>query len=380
VAGKILFVDDDQNLLDSYYRSLRKTHDLEIALGPRVGIEYVKTRGPYAVIVSDYSMPELNGIEFLSQVMVLNPDSVRIMLTGHADQRIAIDAVNEGNIFRFLNKPCDQEVLNKVLLSGLEQYRLVMSERELLEKTLRGSLKILSDILAMTNSEAFGMASRIRRYVVEIAQKMNLPDVWKFETAAMLSQIGCFIIPEEFFKRYISGASVSEKEMDLLSRHPSLAAELLVSIPRMQEIAEMIEYQGKNYDGSGVPADSLKGNEIPLGSRILKVAIDYAKHLSAGKSERDALTCLKTSPNRYDHDIVGFLEAVAGIEARYEIKKLNIIQLKEHMILGADILTRNKNVVLSKGTELSIPVILKLKQLTFSKQIDSGCTVIVPSS
>src|SRR4030042_1805929 len=93
---------------------------------------------PYAVIVSDLKMPGMNGIKFLSKVREMAPDSVRVMLTGFAELQTAIDAVNEGNIFRFLTKPCPPDILSRALDMGIEQYRLITAERELLEQTLKG--------------------------------------------------------------------------------------------------------------------------------------------------------------------------------------------------------------------------------------------------
>ena len=89
----------------------------------------------------------MDGIQFLAQIREMSPDTVRIMLTGHADLENAIQAVNEGNIFRFLTKPCDNNILIQVLSQGLEQFRLVTAEKELLEKTLQGSINVLTELL-----------------------------------------------------------------------------------------------------------------------------------------------------------------------------------------------------------------------------------------
>src|SRR5829696_4359 len=138
MIGKILCVDDERNVLEAYQRSLRKEFHIEIATSGAEGLAAVESQGPYAVIVSDMRMPGMDGIRFLAKVKEKAPDSVRIMLTGNADQQTAIEAVNEGNIFRFLTKPCPPETLAKALSAGLQQYWLVVAEKELLEKTLSG--------------------------------------------------------------------------------------------------------------------------------------------------------------------------------------------------------------------------------------------------
>ena len=140
MSQKILLVDDDPNILQGFKRQLRKQFQIETALGGKEGLEAVVKSGPFAVIVSDMQMPEMDGIQFLNAVRQVAPDSVRVMLTGNADQKTATDAVNDGHIFRFLTKPCSPEAFSKSLEAGIEQYRLITAERELLSKTDRKSV------------------------------------------------------------------------------------------------------------------------------------------------------------------------------------------------------------------------------------------------
>ena len=154
----------------------------------------------------------MDGIQFLSRVRHVAPDSVRMMLTGNADLQTAVDAVNEGSIFRLLTKPCDQDTLANALAAGIRQFQLITVERELLEKTLRGSIKVLSEILELINPEAFGRSSRIVRYVKEIASRMEVPDLWQMETAAALSQIGCVILPQTALQKLYQGQELTGEE------------------------------------------------------------------------------------------------------------------------------------------------------------------------
>lgn len=144
---KVLFVDDDQNILSAYRRALRKEFQIETALGGEEGLKMITSQDSYAVIVTDMRMPGMDGIQFLAKVKEKSPSSVRIMLTGNADQQTAIEAVNEGNVFRFLTKPCPAGVLGQVLAEGLEQYRAVKAEKQLLEKTIQGSAQMFTDLL-----------------------------------------------------------------------------------------------------------------------------------------------------------------------------------------------------------------------------------------
>ena len=140
---KILLVDDEVNVLQAYTRVLRSRFALESAESGSQALEVLKANGPFAAIVSDMRMPGMDGVELLSWVRELYPDTVRIMLTGNADQQTATDAVNQGAIFRFLSKPCDSEVLASTLEQAIRQHELITSEKSLLQDTLKGSIRML---------------------------------------------------------------------------------------------------------------------------------------------------------------------------------------------------------------------------------------------
>jgi FixJ family two-component response regulator len=131
---RILFVDDEQGILDGLERLLRKEFAVTVALGGQKALTAIQDFGPFAVVISDMRMPGMSGAEFLAQVKHQAPDTVRMLLTGYTDLSAAIDAVNEGNIFRFLTKPCAKDVLIEAINIGLEQYHKATAEREILKK------------------------------------------------------------------------------------------------------------------------------------------------------------------------------------------------------------------------------------------------------
>jgi len=140
---KILFVDDDTNLLAAMERNLRLKFHLETAASGEAGLAKMAAEGPFAVIVADMQMPGMNGVQLLSEAQKRHPDTVRLMLTGNADQLTAAEAVNIGHVFQFLTKPCPAETVGLALQAGLKQYQLITAERELLEKTLNGCVKVI---------------------------------------------------------------------------------------------------------------------------------------------------------------------------------------------------------------------------------------------
>lgn len=136
MSEKILIVDDDPNVLDGYVRGLRKRFDLNVASSGQLALEMVEKQGPYAVVVADMRMPGMDGLEFLIRLRELAPETVRMMLTGNADQETAVNAVNQGQVFKFLNKPCARETMAEALRSGLDEFVHAKERRKRLESSV----------------------------------------------------------------------------------------------------------------------------------------------------------------------------------------------------------------------------------------------------
>ena len=378
MAEKILFVDDDPNILAAYQRQLRKQFTIEIALGGSQGLDAVRDRSPFAVIVSDLRMPEMDGIEFLSKVRVLAPESVRMMLTGYADLHAAVEVVNQGAVFRFLTKPCAPEALIAAINAGIEQYRLINAERELLEKTLRGTIKMLGEVLSLLNPEAFGRASRVTRYTKEIALRLKAPDVWQLETAAALSQIGCIMLSEDALKKLYIGEALSVEESQVFNMHPFVAFDLLTNIPRMQEIAEIISYQEKHFDGSGIPHNERRGKDIPLGARILKAVLDFDIMEVGKKNKSEIILALKSRSRTYDPEVLAALEAVVAIEEGFRTRLVSIAQLTDGMILEQDVTTLDGRLLIVRGYQVNRTTRERLKGFTIKPGVKEPILVRVP--
>ena len=162
ISRKILFVDDEVLLLDGIKRQLRREFDIDVAEGGAAALAALQHQGPFAVVVSDYNMPGMNGIEFLNAVYRLDPQIVLIMLTGRAELDIAVEALHNAHIARFLNKPCPKEILQETLNDCLEQYRLRMSE------------KLLQQQLQQANQRLGVMNEQLEALVAQKTQALRL--------------------------------------------------------------------------------------------------------------------------------------------------------------------------------------------------------------
>lgn len=369
ISDKILFVDDDPKILQGYTRQLGDTFRMETAPGSPEGLKAIGERGPFAVIVSDMRMPVMDGVQFFSRVREQAPDSVRIMLTGNADLQTAINAVNQGNIFRFLTKPCSPENIGAALRAGLEMYRLIHAERELLRDTLTGSVKVLTDIVSLVNPLAFGRASRIRRYVRHIAMQMQLADVWQYELAAMLSQIGCVTLPRDVLERLYGQESLSTEEQRVFASHPATAARLIENIPRLKPIAAMIEHQQEAFwvysmQGGGAPAGPTQ-----LGAQILKVALDLDQVIRWGLTFEAAWHKLRGRRGEYNPEA---LEALMGLqvdEAGDDVWKVQLKDLVVGMVACEDIQACDGSILVPKGQEITSAVLVLLRNATAQRGI-----------
>ncbi len=358
---KILCVDDEPHVLEGYQRALRKEFDIEIAVGGADALAAVAERGPYVVIVSDMRMPNMDGVQFLARVKELAPESIRMMLTGNADQQTATDAVNEGSIYRFLTKPCPTEALARALTAGIEQYRLKRLEKELLEQTVRGCIEVLTDILSLVNPTAFSRAARARRLVEQLTAALKVTDAWQVEVAAMLSHVGCVTIPEGTLIKVYEGMHLHADELRMLQHHPQVGGDFVRRIPRLETVAEIIRYQEKRFNGSGLPDDERRGKEVPLGSRILKVALDFDRLTEAKLTNVEAFEEISRRDGWYDPEVVAALEQILACEDDYEDRCVLVSELLPGMTLAEDIVTPAGLLLTTKGQQVTRSLCLRLQ-------------------
>jgi response regulator RpfG family c-di-GMP phosphodiesterase len=372
--GKILFVDDEPAVLEGYKRTLHRDFHPDTANGGQEGLALIAAQGPYAVVVSDMRMPGMDGVQFLSRVREISPNSVRVILTGYADLQSAMNAVNEGNIFRFLTKPCETEVLKKALTTCLIQYQLITAEKELLENTLMGSIKVLTDVLSLSNPAAFGRSMRVRRYVQHIVAKLGLDSPWKYEVAAMLSQLGCVTLESELIDAAYCGQKLTAEDQARFNMHPSVAKNLLNNIPRLEGVAWII---GQQQDGAAMPDDHMGAN-MKLGAGILRVALALDNLAVQGMSHRDALAKLKQD-RRYDPKLLTALEDFKHVAGEKAARALRISDLMPGMVLQEEIKTKSGILLVAKGQEVTYPLRVRLENYRRRQEIPEKIMVLVPS-
>ncbi len=357
MSQRVLFVDDEPNLLEAIQRTLRKRVDLHIAVGAAEGLRVLRQEGPFALIISDMRMPEMDGAQFLSRVRKESPDSIRMILSGQADLQATIAAVNEGHIFRFLSKPCPPDQLLSAIEGGFEQYRLIRAEKLLLEETLSGAVKMLVELLGMVSPAASSRASRLQRYVNSLVTTLELQPSWQWPLAALISQVGCVTLPKEVLSKAEAGQTLSEHERQLYESHPEVAGKLLATIPRLEDVAWIVGMQGVP-PAAGV-ADWRNGGVRSLGHSLLYAAREFDRLLGSGRSAKAAVDQLRGTSGVLTA-ISDSLAAIPLSTQPWVVRQVAVKDLSPGMVLDQDLVSSKGLRIVPEGNEVTRTLIVKL--------------------
>jgi len=377
MASKVLFVDDDANILSGLQRSLRNRFEVVTAASADLALRILQKDAAFAVIVSDFRMPAMNGAEFLSQTSAKWPNCVRILLTGEADAKAMAAAVNQGHIFRFLTKPCPVFTIEKTLDEAVKHHELIRGEKLVLEKTLRGSMEVLTEIFNLVQPMAFRRSNRVSRVANQLLSALNPPDRWEFEIAAMLCYIGCITIPLEILNKVGKQIVLSSKERAVYESHPEAGRRLLEKIPRLELVAQIIARQAKA--GGTIPAWTpiAEIDRLTLGSNILKLAIELEDGLSRGLAKDVLLLELRSNGHH-----PALLKAVEDMEFAESVKDCRTIPshgLARGMILDADVIGENGLLLMARGQWLSATLIEYLQRRLEYSGLEEQVRVRVPA-
>ena len=387
LTGHVLVVDDEEQNRD-LLRDLveEQGHQVTEADHGEQALASVK-KAPPDVILLDVMMPGMDGYEVCRRLKA-DPETAPIpillvtALKERSERLIGIEAgAND-----FISKPVDnQDVLlrvrnavytrhlyNTVQENYEEVQKLEKEERLLLEKTLLGSIKILTDVLSLANPTAFCHASRIKKYVGSIAKELGLANIWEFELAATFSLLGCIALPATLMDKVYTGSKLEDSERKMYLEHPKIGSDLIKHIPRLGNVAAMISAQQKKFQRSAPDSDLKKENRIALGGLILKTAQIFDQLLGATLPTADLFQQVEF---KLGHNVPEMIEALRKIEAGIERKvmvSISIDALDRTMVVAQDILATNGTLLVPEGQEVTFPVIARLRNH------DKGIGVIQP--
>ena len=414
---RLLFVDDEKNILNALNRLFfNANYEILLANSAKEALDILNVL-PVNVIVSDQRMPETTGVELLIQARDIQPNAIRIILTGYTDISAAQQAINQGAIYHFLTKPWNDEEFISVITRALDYYFLQAKNKQLYEENQRQNeeLKALNENLnqrvkertkaifqknqelADLNQKLSESFSKLVRLVVEIieiksldlsshskrvaaaaryiAAEMNLPEdqLETIEIAGLLHDIGKISLPDQTITKRENLLTI--EELNLWKKHSLIGERILGNIDRLTEVRRIVRHHHENYNGSGFP-DGLRADEIPLGARIIAAADAYDKlvnkiYLNVDNTRTRALKAIRLKMGtELDPDVVtkmiSFLQTPRPKgQTRREIE-LRPFELKENMILSRDLYTTRGSMVFQKDKRLdpaSIKTILDSERL-----------------
>lgn len=345
----ILCVDDEPRVLDGLRLTLRRLGDVSIATGGAEGLAMLSQRPDTAVVISDMRMPGMDGAAFLSQVRVVCPDATRILLTGELGREAAVAAVNEGQIFRFLTKPCAPDKLIAAVEAGLRQHQLITAEKTLLQQTVLGSIRAMVDVLSLVNPVAFGRAGRIKRLAVELATAAGMVAGWELEAAALLSQIGFVSLPSDLVERAVYGEPLDAHEKLLLHEVPKVTQGLIGCIPRLENVVAIIAHAtGNGSDAQPLPQD------IAQNAAVLMLVLDFVHLKCRGEDADVAIETLRRRHGALHQTLLTHLMSVVGVlQSAPGVRQLSLRDVLPGMVMLDDLRTDEGTLLASSGYEVS---------------------------
>ena len=374
VPPNIMVVDDQPanlKLLEDLL--MQQGHAVRSFPRGRLALDAAVRNAPDLILL-DINMPEMNGFEVCKR---LKADEKLagipvLFLSALSETRDKLNAFRAGGV-DYITKPFQVEEVRARVETHLQLYRARQVERELLEKTLNGAVKALSDLAHLTSPTLTERSGALRSIVFQMASQLRLPDLWQFELAAMLCLIGCITLPPDAFEHAYVGDNASPEELQMYRAHPDVGFQLLARIPRLENVAEMIRLQ--QMDSTNWAANGA----AKRGSCMLKTAQELDRRTLRGIPFQSACDQLRSVPGTYPTTLLDSLRDYSPSRVHFEIKRLPAPQLLPGMILEDDVVTEDGNLtVISKGTTLTVTLVERVRNFARTRGLRDPIQVRVP--
>ncbi len=358
---RVLFLDDEQSVLNGFQRRLGVDYDLTCCTSGEEALKLIDELGSFAAVVTDMRMPQMNGIQFIRQARMVAPDSIYLMLTGNQDQTTVIQAMNEGQVFRFLNKPCDHEALKRAIDAALHQYRLVTSEKELLHKTFVGAVGVLTEVLDISQPSSSGHSSSIEQLMQSLGEALEIANRWEYRLTARMSLLGLSFLPQHERALLEVGSPTDSKFQNVYRHATEISSRLVEKIPRLHTVAEIIATQCQ-IDGSihFEEKDSLP-EIVRIGATLLRVSTLWHAMTRSGLCAEAAIKELLAVMPELCPKVVGILKQNCLDFSHQETIAVDIDELCEGLILAEDVVATDGSMLMRQGRRLSWATVEKLR-------------------
>ncbi|WP_404309005.1 response regulator [Neorhodopirellula lusitana] len=374
MAKKILFVDDDPILLgilsDTARKHLDGDFEVQTAEGGRSAIEIANSLGPFSVVLVDMQMPNLNGIETIGHLRTNMPQAIFVMLTANLELGTAIQAVNEGKVFKFLAKPCQPNEIISTIMAAQAEHASLVSAKDLLSGTIAGTLDLMTDLIEMPDGRHIDTA-RLLESTNALAAKMSIDLGWEERIAARVFLVGIAMLSPSEAERFENLEPCSDGHKELLTKVCMNSAGLLKKIPRFNWIVDLLRLVPK--------ADKYReaGSRAEVSALLLRVVF-YWNHLTMkGMRVEDALASICSTIPNLPRDLIRAIESLNDNRDALCVKTLAIPELKAGMIPYESISNGLGCTVVRAGRRLTPKMIENLRT---DREISQQQTRIVISS
>jgi len=417
---EVLAVDDEEGILKALSRTFRSINiNLDTANSGVEALEMVRNKR-YSLIISDQRMPGMNGVEFLRLSREIAPDSIRILLTGYADIKDTIEAINEGAVKYYINKPWDDDLLISRAKESMNLYELKIHNVELLNRTreqneqlkifsatledrvasqthelklqrdailksFMQTIKSFSALIDLRFKEVGSHSQRVAGFARQMLKGCNLESkvFQDIVVAGFLHDIGKIGLPDKIINK--QPFEMTKSDIEEIQKHPIVGQSCISFIDGFEDIGNIIRHHHENYDGTGYP-DALRETNIPLGARIVRIAdafdkIAFSKGYPSVRSISDAAAHLvQYSESYYDPQLVKkIIELDLAKQFIYgdknEVVLTKVFDLEPGMVVACDIYTGSGMYLLPKGAKLSSGMIKRLIKIDKADPIPKGVMI-----
>lgn len=359
MTQRILLVDDDVSLLSALNRNLCFDYDVTTVASGQEALDLIASQNGYKVVVTDMRMPRMDGIQFIEEARRAAPDAVFIMLTGNQDVQTAMKAVNDGHVFRFLNKPCEIAEIRRALDAGLRQHQLLQAEKEMLQDTFVGAVNVLTDVLDALRPDVVEQSNRIDAVMRACEVALGFCGNWQYRMAARLSLVGLALQPAAQQARFKQLIPSDPEFGQLLQAATATTARLIERIPRLQDVAAILNYP-VTVD-TVIAAHRSEQGRPALGAVLLRIATYWTMLIARDDHPLHALQELQQA---FPHLPKTIADALIALEGDYALKAREEVapgSLSEGMVLADDVVSEDGALLLRSGRRLTLAILERLR-------------------
>jgi len=372
-VNSILIVDSDGKALTAMQRRLRKEFDTHIALGARAGLQRFTEEGPYAAVIAEFSMPEMDGVEFLSRVRALRPAAARILVSrssmGVSD---LVRAINDAKTFHLLPASCEDRTLFKVVGEGVRRYEEEMTSARDLNETCAVFAKAVHETVCWVRADVRDLLSPVLPVLRGMCERLGDPSPVLTETAFLVSVLGLIALPGELLDKVVNGVPLNQEECLTFAGHPEHTVELIRHLPRMNDVAEILRGYSNFLHISLMPAPDVVAEipPMPAGAPILALIMEYRMALYANQSVKDFVSRKSTSDMHPRERLEALKAEILNMDTAETPVPLN--DLAPGMVLTRNVRGNrdgNEVILVPEGYELSRTTIVFLRQTARHGQV-----------